>query len=179
MPYHNGSDAGRLAAQNDRQIIEGTVMKTKGAIAIALMLGLATAAASQASEIYKWTDADGNIHYGDRPSGEATEERLAIRSRPTDPSRVQAEARTVADARESFAEREAAKAEAQVAANELQVQREERKVKCSMYKERLTRFVQSRHLYREDANGERVYLDEAEMQAAREKVQEQVEEYCD
>jgi hypothetical protein len=36
----------------------------------------------------------------------------------------------------------------------------------------------SRRLYREDENGERVYLDEAQMQSARDRVQSQVEEYC-
>ncbi len=43
-----------------------------------------------ANDIYKWTDADGNVHYGDRPTANATEERLAISSGPTNPSRVQA-----------------------------------------------------------------------------------------
>ena len=47
-----------------------------------------------------------------------------------------------------------------------------------MYKQRLTRFVQSRRLYKEDENGERVYLDDEETQAAREKTQQQVQEFC-
>jgi hypothetical protein len=47
-----------------------------------------------------------------------------------------------------------------------------------MYKERLQRFVTSRRLYREDESGERVYLDEEQSQAARERVQQQVEEHC-
>jgi hypothetical protein len=47
-----------------------------------------------------------------------------------------------------------------------------------MYQERMTRFVQSRHLYREGENGERVFLDESEKSAAEQNVQDQIAEYC-
>ena len=57
-------------------------------------------------------------------------------------------------------------------------QAKERDEKCATYKARLQKFLTSRRLYREDEYGERVYLDEAEMLAARERVQGQVEEYC-
>jgi hypothetical protein len=42
----------------------------------------------------------------------------------------------------------------------------------------LQKFVVSRRLYREDENGERVYLDPEETQAARDRVEGQVEEFC-
>ena len=42
----------------------------------------------------------------------------------------------------------------------------------------MQRFVTSRRLYREDEAGERVYLDEAETQAARQRVEDQISEYC-
>ena len=64
-------------------------------------------------------------------------------------------------------------------AAELRAERQARAEQCSMYRERLTRYLQSRRLYKEDENGERVYMDEAEMQATREKVVGQVEEHCD
>jgi hypothetical protein len=58
------------------------------------------------------------------------------------------------------------------------VQAEQRKEKCDTYKARLQKFVQSRRLYKQDENGERVYLDEGQAQAARERVENQVQEYC-
>ncbi len=45
------------------------VMK-KLAIVTASMLALVAANAVLAGDIYKWTDEDGNVHYGDRPAGE-------------------------------------------------------------------------------------------------------------
>ena len=130
-----------------------------------------------ANDIYKWTDADGNVHYGDRPTANATEERLAISSGPTNPSRVQARIQA----------RHAASKSAEVAAasepkgptkDELRAQAEERRQKCDTFRARLQKFVVSRRLYKQDDNGERVYLDEEETQAARERVENQIQEYC-
>ena len=130
-----------------------------------------------AGEIYKWTDEQGNVHYGDRPTGAETEERLAITSKSTDPAKVQAQVQARQTARASAAEEEAAEPQGPTP-EELAAQAKERDEKCATYKARLQKFLTSRRLYREDENGERVYLDENEMLAARERVQGQVEEYC-
>lgn len=150
------------------------------AIAAALILVLAAAGTAAAGDIFKWTDEEGNVHFGDRPLGEDPE-RLAIRSKPTDPARIQA-VQAAAQARASAA----AKAEEKAAAaapqgpsrEELQTQADERKQKCSTYRAQLQKYVTSRRLYREDESGERVYLDENEMLAAREQVENQVQEFC-
>src|SRR5690606_12222678 len=110
-------------------------------------LGLAALAAS-ASDIYKWTDAEGNVHFGDRPSGAVSEQRLSITSSPTDPARVSAIVQARADARSSRAEAAAAAKAAQPTAEELRAAEAERKAKCNTYKERLQKFVTSRRLYR-------------------------------
>ncbi len=54
----------------------------------------------------------------------------------------------------------------------------ERQEKCATYKARLQKFLISGRLFRADENGERVYLDEEETLAARERVQKRVEKYC-
>ena len=150
-----------------------TAVKTAGILLLASFM-MATAAAA---EIYKWVDAEGNVQYGDRPSGADSEVQLQIASRPTDPERIQAQ--TTARLEQQASAREAAAAVPQgPSEEELRAEAAERAEKCTMYRARLEKFVQSRRLYREDANGERVYLDEAETQAARENVQHQVEEYC-
>jgi hypothetical protein len=141
-------------------------------------MAMTAAGAVAAGEIYKWTDAEGNVHFGDRPSGAATEERLAINSSATDPDRVRAIVQARNDARSERNEQKAAAAEAEPTAEDLRAAEAERKEKCSTYKERLQKFVTSRRLYREDESGERVYLDEEETLAARARVQEQVLEYC-
>ena len=42
-----------------------------------------------ADEIYKWTDADGNVHYEDRPTGGSDVERLTLTTSRTNNSAVQ------------------------------------------------------------------------------------------
>lgn len=147
------------------------------AIACALMLVLIGASATAVGEIYKWTDEEGNVHFGDKPVAEDSV-RVAIRSRPTNPERVQSQVQSRAEAAAKAAEEQAAATPAGPTAEELQARLEERAKKCDTYRERLQRFVRSRRIYREDENGERVYMNEQEMQEAREKVENQVQEYC-
>ena len=142
-----------------------------------IMIVVSTSGIAFANDIYKWTDEDGNVHYGDRPTGDATEERMAISSTSTDPSKVQARAQS-RYARKDPAEEAVANEPQGPTEDELRVQATERKEKCDTYKARLQKFVQSRRLYKQGENGERVYLDENQMQAARERVENQVQEYC-
>lgn len=143
-----------------------------------LLSGLVVVAGvTVAGDVYKWTDENGTVHYGDRPSG-ANSERVSIASEPTDPERVQQLAEARREARAEREEAEAARAAEEPSPEELRAAREERAEKCATYKERLQKLVTSRRLYRHDENGERVYLDEAEALATRAQVQEKVEEYC-
>ena len=149
------------------------------AIAHVLLLALIAAGTATAGEIYKWTDEEGNVHFGDRPDGEEPE-KVAIQSRSTDPARVRASVQARAAATAMSAEKEAAAAAAQQGPTpeELQAQADEKAEKCNTYRARLQKYVTSRRLFREDENGERVYLDESETLAAREKVENQVQKYC-
>jgi len=45
------------------------------------MAALMASGMAVAAEIYKWTDTDGNVHYEDRPTGDAVVERLDVVSR--------------------------------------------------------------------------------------------------
>lgn len=156
-------------------------MKRNRSTTCALLLAgmaMAGSVAVFAGEIYKWTDAEGTVHFGDRPSGAASEERLTISSGPTDPDRVRDIVQARNDARATRRDAQAAMQAEEPTAEELRAAEQERAEKCNTYKERLQKFVTSRRLYREDENGERVYLDEEETIAARARVQEQVVEYC-
>jgi hypothetical protein len=139
---------------------------------------LAFATGVQANEIYKWTDEDGNVHYEDRPSGSPTEERLALNYRRTDNAAVQ---QRVAARHERQASRAEAQSQAEAAereAAENAAAAEDRKKACERARARLETYLQSPRLYRTDANGERVYLDDEQRQEARRKAEEQVTEFC-
>lgn len=131
-----------------------------------------------ASEIYKWTDEDGNVHYEDRPSGAATEQRLALSYRRTDSSSVQKRV-------DAFAERQVARNEARAAADaeadeaeNARAEAEEDRKKCENYRAQLQTMLQSPRVYRLDADGERVYLDDEQRQEARTRAEELIAEYC-
>lgn len=149
----------------------------KLAIATVSMLAIIAANSAFAGDIYKWTDAEGNIHYGDRPVGEQPE-RVAIVSQPTDPARIQAATQARAEARTAKSKAAAAAAAEGPSPEDLQAEAAERAARCTTVKAQMQQLVTSRRLYREGADGERVYLDESESLAARERVENQIAEYC-
>ncbi len=153
-------------------------MKNKRILATVAALTLIVGGAATASEIYKWTDDEGNLHYGDRPSGAATEERLALSYNRTNNGAVQQRVQTRADTQAERQKARAARDEAEEAAAKEVAEAAERQQKCDTYRARLETFVQSRRLYREDADGERVYLDEQETQDARQRVEDLIAEHC-
>jgi hypothetical protein len=144
----------------------------------AFALSMAATGTLFASEIYKWTDEEGHVHFSDLPTGAAGEEHLAIRSRPTDPARVQAEAQARVDDRTLIAEKEA-NAPQGPTPEELRAEARGREETCNKYRDRQTEFTENRRIYKLDENGERVYYDEEEMRAARAGVDDLVEKYCD
>jgi hypothetical protein len=136
------------------------------------------AAAATANEIYKWTDAEGNVHYEDRPSGASTEERIELQYRRTDDSVVGQRIQARLDRQAERAEAKSAAAAQEQEAAEQAAAAEERARSCERARARLESYLQARRLYRTDADGERVYLDDAQRQEARQKAEEQVAEFC-
>ena len=147
------------------------------ALFIMIAAALVTAGTAVAGEIYKWTDAEGNVHYEDRPSGNIPVQRVAIVSKNTDNAAVQAR---VAAQRESRAtdEQVASEAPPEMSRQEIRAEQAKRKERCDQYRARLETMMSAPRLYREDEAGERVYLDEDQIQAAQARVREQIKEYC-
>jgi hypothetical protein len=130
-----------------------------------------------ASEIYKWVDEEGNVHYVDRPTGQPDETRLDIFSARTDNSAVQARVQQRQENRAAAAQ-VASEAPPEMSEEDLRAEQQKRQEQCQTYRARLERYLQSQRLYKEDDSGERVYLDEEQTLAARARVEEQIKEYC-
>jgi hypothetical protein len=130
-----------------------------------------------ASEIYKWTDEDGNAHYEDRPVATADIERLDIVSRNTDNSAIQARQREDREAK-AAARQVAAEAPKEMTKREIRAEQEKRQEQCQMYRDRMEQFSRSQRLYQEGPDGEREYLDEAKTLEAHNRVQQQIDKYC-
>jgi hypothetical protein len=73
--------------------------------------------------------------------------------------------------------KDTAAAEAATAAEE-KSEVENKKKRCQQYRAKLNTMVQSQRLYREDKNGERVYLDEDQKRQAREQAESLIQENC-
>lgn len=124
-----------------------------------MMLTVSFAGMAFASDIFKWTDKDGNVHYGDRPTSETIEEPLPVASELAESLTVQARNRT----------RPAAIKPAGPTPEDLHAQALEGEKRCVTYRTRLRELLASRLSYddRDD-----------EVLAERERVQHQVEKYC-
>ena len=155
------------STMNIRLILTGLA-----ALAITVSTGVA------ADEIYKWVDADGNVHYEDRPSGNPSEELLQFSYNRTSSSAVQQRVQTQ---RDTTAARRDAKEDAEAAnrtAAETRAEVEAKVAKCQEYRAQMKTMLESRRLYREDEAGERVYLDDAARTEARQKAEDLIKETC-
>ena len=153
-------------------------MKAKHIILCSTVAALTFASGALANEIYKWTDENGNVYYEDRPSGASNEERLDITYHRTDNAAVQQRVQAHRDAQAARADAKSVAAAAEKESVDNAAAEQQREQACERARARLESYVQSRRLYRTDANGERVYLDDEQRQEARSKAEEQVAEFC-
>ena len=145
-----------------------------------VMLGVAALLGSGfavAGEIYKWVDEDGNVHYEDRPVANSDLERVDIVSRNTDNTVVQAQIDADRKAR-AAARQVASEAPPEMSPEELRAEQQARHEKCQSYRSKLETFLTAPRMYKESEGGEREYLDEEQILAARSEVESKIEEYC-
>lgn len=149
----------------------------KNSVAAIALAGVIFCSAAVAQDIYRWTDENGNVNYGDRPSGKDVET-LALSTQPTDPDAVQDRIDARLERQEERALARTARQEARRKEAEERQAAERQAERCSAYRARLEKFITSRRLYRTAADGERVYLDERQKQEARADLQARIEETC-
>lgn len=150
--------------------------KTRLLLSVSLAALLASGIAV-AGEIYKWTDDNGNVHYEDRPTGDTGVEHIDVVSNNTDNSIVMA--RIEADRKKRDAARQvASEAPPEMTKEEIRAEQEKRQEQCQKFRDQLQSFLRSQRLYQEDDAGERSYLSEEEVMAARTRVEGQIKEYC-
>ncbi|MCB1759233.1 MAG: DUF4124 domain-containing protein [Gammaproteobacteria bacterium] len=148
-------------------------------MATRLLLILAIFGASPAwCEIYRWTDADGRVHFGDRPQG-ASAEQVPVREAPPLPAqspalsgeRQQQEHQRLIDAlREEREAREQKRRQAE--------EREARRAQhCAHARNRLQRYRRGR-LYQPQEDGGRRYLNDLERQQELARADAEVERWC-
>lgn len=141
-------------------------------------LAIMVSSAALADDIYKWTDADGNVHYEDRPSGDPSEQRLQFSYNRTNASAVQNRVQSQRDVATTRREAKEEAAADKLTAAENRAAAEQKLAQCHAYRAKLKTMLESRRVYREDEAGERTYLDDTQRAEARTKAEELIKETC-
>lgn len=143
------------------------------------MLGwlLLVAGAVNAGGVYKWVDADGQVHFGDRPPDRGAEQ-VEVPNNPVAPA--------APDATDPLEQQdrllrayEAERQERQEREAERRAEAEQRARRCVEARDRLRRYEQAGYLYRLDPSGERVIASDAEREQSTAAARAAVEQWCD
>ncbi len=142
-----------------------------GIVVVALCVAMSGAQA----EIFKWTDAQGQVHYGERPPGGGGAESVTIKEpplrAPDDEARRTNELnfQRSLDYEQNRRKQERAEAEGERLAREEQ---------CRQARRRLVALESARLLYNVDEAGNRTYHDDAKRRAIIDQVQAAVARTC-
>lgn len=139
----------------------------------AVLLAVAGTVSAQA---YKWRDADGKLHFSDKPPANAKADKLDIKPAvPENPDAVkQAQAMQAQRESAAFAEKQA-KQKAAIAAEKEQRQNDN---KCLSARRSLDTLNRQRPVYRVGKDGERHYLEDDARAAEIQKKQALANQYC-
>lgn len=157
----------------------GTGWPALASLMVALFLATAPLGGAQA-KVYKWTDANGKVHYGERPPAGAEAESLRIKSKdnaadaaPASAGERRARQRKLLKAFEADRkEREADKAKARK-------QDAKREQACARMKQYIDQEAQAKYLYRKDAKtGEKIPVSDEERAAHMSNIRKQYNKSC-
>jgi len=129
------------------------------------------------ADVYRWLDAAGEIHFGDRPPDKQAE-KVSIQRAPTPPpgagqaGRLQQQQKLLNAYREERLKKEDDE-------RRLAEQQEKQQRACMEAQDQLRQFERSGALYDLDEQGRRIYKGEAEREAFIENFRQQVRRYCD
>lgn len=123
------------------------------------------------AEIYRWVDADGRVHFGERPAPNA--ERLDVRpqvvERDEQVLQRQQNMQKIMDVRASEREIETARSVAR---------RERTRAQCDAMRRDLSKYQGRRFWYEEDANGKKVEVHPSRVNARKQQLESLIQERC-
>lgn len=135
-------------------------------LCLLLLPGLAMA------EIYRWVDANGQVHFDQRPAPGAEQVEVKPQVVERDAATVERQERTT----RFFEARREEQAQASAAATERKNQQEK---ECGELRRQLAGIPEGWRYYKTDANGERSYYSDAEVDTARRQLNDRISSRCD
>ena len=170
--------------RNERRAGTATAQRLALAVVVASAC-LWLAAPAAAAAVYKWVDPQGHVHYSDRPpppEGKLLSIEDAPHSRPmservaNSPGPASSVPPPGARSQAPAAPTPAAQAQFKDGvANDVANKREEQ---CKQARDRYDNYLRSRRLFKEGPDKERVYLSDAEIDAARVNAKRERDEFC-
>ena len=127
--------------------------------------------------VYKWTDSNGQVHYGDRPEQPAGAEELKVETGPAsgfaldDEERDEKRQRLLDAMQEDRLEKEELR-------EKNRAEKEQRQRKCMVLKDRLRRAESASAMYKLDKDGNRVFYSSDQRKKSETRLQEQIRKTC-
>lgn len=145
-------------------------------LAVLLTAACLFPALSAANSVYKWTDEEGNTHFGDRqPTGRSAES-VSIR---TGKSQNGSSSRSAQQQVEDFEERQAEEDAGEEQSAEEQARQQQRQRNCETARSNLNILEAGGRIQTQGEDGERRYLDEEEIEQKRQQFEEIADDNCD
>lgn len=135
-----------------------------------VLLLLVPAVAS--AEIYRWTDAQGRVHFSEKPGGAGAEQ---VEVKPQVVERDAATREREERSQKYFDARRDERAQAESRAATARVERNQ---ECSRLRNQLQQISRGGRYFTTDANGERSYVSEDEVESARSRLSSQIAARC-
>lgn len=139
-----------------------------------LLLIALFAGGTQAAEVYKWTDAEGNVHFGDKPHAGARAESITIQKHTPDPQYLDRMQRM----REEVERREVEQEESQRNQAEQDRITQANAARCQQARASLGMLQEKIRVFSYDEAGNRQYLGDQDRAAQIERLQQAIRENC-
>jgi hypothetical protein len=140
-----------------------------------LVLTLASAFAT--ADVYKWTDAHGAVHYGDRPPGTGTDARSV--TLPPAPAKDADHGQRSLKRQRLLEAFDAQRAEKERAATKSAAVKRARRDQCEKASRELARWERASIIYTENDNGTRVYMSDEERRKTTAEARLWIGKHCD
>ena len=157
---------------------------------LAILGGVWLVSAPSGAETYKWTDAEGKVHYSDQPPPANVKEPVTISPRKTSAPKTsaspaagekgakEAKPKTYVEQEAEFRKRKVEAAEREAAEKKKTEEAAEKKQNCDLARAQLKNLQSGGRIARTNAQGEREYLNDAQMAQELERAKKTAEGWC-
>lgn len=127
------------------------------------------------AEIYRWVDAEGRVHFGERPQGSGAQT-VDVKPQVIESDEYTRESQQ--RMQQILNARDGERADQQANQQQQQAERAQMQAKCDNLRGELDNVKRGGAFYRYNDQGEREYYKDSEVDAARQRMEENYARYC-